>query len=452
MRRFILLFVSVLLIAALCIPVWGENKASKIQITANVSANESCQVTVVATLHIEENNENLQFPVPRDATGVTLNGSRVRTKKDKQVQNIDLSNAIGKMTGDFIVTIAYSLPDVIQTGETGAPELYLPMLSGYKSAVDRLDFTVTMPGEIQAKPAFSSGYHQADIEKDLSYSVNGTTVVGFSTAELKDHETLTMTMAVDPVLFPNAPIEFRETNVDDIAMIILGVLAAVYWLLCLRAMPWRWKRSTLAPEGITAGELGSILTLGKADLSLMVFSWAQLGYIQMQVNKNRVLLQKQMDMGNERTAFEQRCFRRLFEKRTTVDTGGLHYAILCRSVAQMPTSIQSLVHPRSGNVQVFRALAALIGLFGGVSFGIAMTQNAVMQVFWIIILAVCGLIGSWFMQETVSELVLRKSTRTVFGLVLSAIWLLLGLLAGQFGIATEIVLAQWGAGLLAFYG
>ena len=452
MRRIILFLVSILLISALCIPVWGENKASKIQITANVSQNESCQVTVVATMHVEENNGELLFPVPKEATGVTLNGSRVRTKKDKQVQNIDLTDAFGKMTGDFIVTIAYSLPDVIQTGEAGTPELNLPMLSGYKSVVDRLDFTVTMPGEIQEKPAFSSGYHKADIEKDLSYSVNGTTVVGFCTTELKDRETLTMTMAVDPVLFPNAPIEFVETNVDDIAMVVLGILAVLYWFLALRTMPWRWKRCTLAPEGATAGELGSILTLGSADLSLMVLSWAQLGYIQLQVRKNRVLLSKQMDMGNERSSFEQRYFRRLFEKRTTVDTGGLHYAILARTVAKTPNQMSSLVHPRSGNVKVFRAIAALIGLFGGVSFGIALTQSAVMQVFLIILLAVGGLVCNWFMQETVSELILRKSSKTAVGVLFSVVWLIIGLLAGQFNLAFSVLLVQWIAGLMAFYG
>ncbi len=452
MRRFTVLIISILLLIGLCIPVWGANYASKIQITANVNANESCQVTVVATLHLEENTGDLSFPVPRDASGVTLNGRRVRTKKTQQAQNIDLSDAIGTMTGDFIVTIAYALPDVIETGDAGTPELRLPLLSGYKNPISRLDYTVTMPGEIQVKPAFSSGYHKADIEKDLSYSVNGTTVVGYSTAELKDHETLTMIMDVDPLLFPNAPIEIFETNVDDIAMIVCGVLAVLYWLVFLRAMPWRWKRSTTAPEGVTAGELGAILTLGKADLSLMVFSWAQLGYIQMQVSKKRVLLHKQMDMGNERSAFEQKCFRRLFEKRETVDTGGLHYAILCRNVAKMPASVQSLVHPRSGNIKLFRALAALIGLFGGVSFGIALTQNAALQVLWIILMAGFGLLCGWFMQEIASELMLRKTVKTGLSLVFSALWLLLGLIAGQFNLALAVMLVQWVAGAMAFYG
>ena len=34
-----------------------------------------------------------------------------------------------------------------------------------------MEFTVTLPGEITAKPAFSSGYHQANIEKDIDKSL-----------------------------------------------------------------------------------------------------------------------------------------------------------------------------------------------------------------------------------------------------------------------------------------
>ena len=156
MRRLTVIFIAVLLIAALCIPVWGANYASKIQITANVATNESCQVTVVATLHIEENNGALSFPIPEKATAVSLNGSRVRTHSGNQCQYIDISKAVGTMTGDFTITVTYSLADVIEYNEADTPEVQLPLLAGYEGTISRLDFTVSLPGEIQAKPAFSS--------------------------------------------------------------------------------------------------------------------------------------------------------------------------------------------------------------------------------------------------------------------------------------------------------
>lgn len=452
MRRLTVLLIGILLIAGLCIPAWGANYASRYQITANVGANESCQVTVVATLHIETNNGQLTFPVPEKATGVSLNGSRVRTHQGRQCQEIDLSDVVGNMTGDITLTVTYNLQDVIDYNEAGTPELQLPMLSGYEGTVSRLDFTVSLPGEIQAKPAFASGYHMAGIEEDISHSVNGNTVTGFSVAELKDHETLTMYLDVDASLFPKAPMVFKESGVDDIAIIVCGLLALLYWLLFLRAFPKLFIRSTTAPEGLTAGEVGAVLNLGQADLSLMVFSWAQLGYIQMQVSPKRVVLVKQMEMGNERTEFEQNCFNRLFKKRNTADTAGLHYALLFRAVQKMHPPIHSLVHPRSGNTKLFRLLAALMGLFCGVSFGIAMTQNAAVQWVGIVLMAAIGFLCSWCMQSVAGELFQRKSSKTVMGLIFSVVHLIFGIIAGQFALALGIMLLQWLAGLLAYFG
>ena len=56
-------------------------------------------------------------------------------------------------------------------------------------------------------------------------------------------------------------------------------LALLYWLLTLRTLPLVSSRASTAPEGITAGELGCRLTLTGGDLTMMVFSWAQLGYL-----------------------------------------------------------------------------------------------------------------------------------------------------------------------------
>ena len=453
MRRVLAIILGVLLIMALSVPVFAAEYASQVNVFAAVSQDESCQVTVTAALHIENNDGNLRFPVPAEATAVSLNGSRVWTTKNDQAQYIDISSALHNMVGDFTITISYALTDVIHTSDAGTPQLQLPLLSGFAYPIDKLDFSVTLPGEITAKPAFSSGYHQANIEKDLVSTVSGATVSGYSATELKDHETLTMTLMVEETLFPNAPLVFYESDFDDIAMIVCAVVALLYWLVFMRCKPSRWRLSTTAPEGVGAGQLGAVMTLGKADLSLMVFSWAQLGYLSIHANrKDKVILQKRMDMGNERTAFEQRCFRNLFGKRNTVDTAGLHYATQCKQVGKMSPNLQPLVHPHSGNAKLFRAISAMIALFGGVCFGIAMTQGAALQGFWVVLTAIAGLVLGWCMQETVHELLLHKGSRTALGIAACLIWLLLGVIADQFAIAVTVLLAQWVAGLMAFFG
>ena len=67
-----------------------------------------------------------------------------------------------------------------------------------------------------------------------------------------------------------------------------------------------WRiRCTAAPAGLTAGELGSRLVHKGADLTMMVLSWAQLGYLLITMDESgRVFLHKRMEMGNERSAFD----------------------------------------------------------------------------------------------------------------------------------------------------
>ena len=451
LRRIVVLFISIMLIFSFSIPVLGTNEATEMSVDANVQSDKSCFVKITAVLNVDFNDGKLRFPIPEDATDVFLNGTRVKPEMDRQAQYIDLSESLNNMTGTFTVKIEFTLPNVIQTGAAGTPELQLPLLYGYEYPVSSMDFTVRLPGTITAKPAFSSGYHKANIEKDLTSFVEDNTVTGSANKELKDHETLTMTLAVEEAWFPNAPLEFFESAVDDIAMVICAVLALLYWLFFLRSVPPARRSSATAPEGVTAGQLGAVMTLGKANLTLMVFSWAKLGYIQIETQKKRVLLHKRMDMGNERSAFEQKAFRKLFGKRSVINTAGAGYAAKQREVARMAPGLQSLVHPRSGNPRLFRALAALIGLFGGVSFGIAITQEAVIQSVWIFLTAALGLVCGWYMQAPIRELYLRKSHKTAVGILFTVIWLIMGFVCNQPLVTLLVMVAQWIAGFMAFY-
>lgn len=452
MRRLVIILLSILMLSALCFPAMGANHASKVAIQATVGSDKSCQVTVNVTMHIDENADNLTFPIPLEATDVTLEGDKVKLGKTKQAQLVALSDIIGNMTGDLAFTIQYTLPNVIGTDDAGQPEMQLPLLSGFINPISQLDFTVTLPGEVEEKAAFSSGYHHADIEKELQSTNKGNAVVGCSLSELKDHETLTMYLPVKESWFPDAPLQFLESDADDIAMIICGVLALLYWLVFLRFLPPKRKLSPTVPEGLTAGHIGAALTLGKADLSLMVFSWAQMGYLQIQSGSKRVLLHKIMDMGNERSAFEQRCFKKLFGKNTTVNASSLAYAYKCADVKKLRPNLSFLVQPRSGNTLLFRLLCGLIALFGGISFGVALTQDLNVQGIWIFLTAVTGLVCGWFMQSPMGELFLRKTGKTIAGIICGIIWMILGICAGQAGIAIAVLISQLLAGWMAFYG
>lgn len=189
------------------------------------------------------------------------------------------------------------------------------MLSGFEFPVQAFSFIVTLPDNITTVPTFTSTYQQVGFEASLDLAVSGNMITGSSTTSLNDHESVSMTLPVPREMFPSVSIYQRTGNPELIPMGIFLGLALVYWLLFLRTLPPHRTRTAVPPEGICAGELGCRTTMAGGDLSMMVLSWAQMGYLIIQPVGSRILLHKQMDMGNERSLFEIRVFDALFKSR-----------------------------------------------------------------------------------------------------------------------------------------
>lgn len=453
MRRFLSLLVAVLLIAALAVPCYAANGASRADINAAVSTNGSCQVTLDLQIRITSAVDSLYFPLPKDARSISVNGSTARTRRTGDALEVNLSSLLKGAVGDFSLRIQYTLPSAVDYNELGQLELQLPLLSGFLYPIEQLSFAVNLPGENTVKPVFRSGYYQQSIEADMEFSANGSTVTGSVLSPLKDRETLVMTLEVSESMFPQDPIKQWSLGVDDILMIVLACLAALYWLVFLRSAPLFRSRTTDAPQGLPAGSLGSALTGQGADLTLLVFSWAQLGYLLIQVQEGgRVMLHKRMEMGNERSGFEVRVFRSLFGRRTVVDGTGMQYALLCRKVAASAPDTRELYRRGNGNPRILRLLCAGIGVFSGISTGIALAGDALLGILLTVMLAAVGGIAAWFMQLWCQGLHLSRKDLLITGLVLAALWSLLGLVSGEGAISLYVALAQLLCGLLFTYG
>ena len=453
MRRIAVLALILVMAFSFAIVAEAATSATGVSGFATVASDGSCQISLTATLHVESTGEKLTFPVPAEATNVTLNGSRARAPKQGQVRQVDLSGIIGNVTGDFSVSIGYSLQDVIHYTELNTLELQLPLLSGFSHPIQKMEFSVSLPGAPEVRPSFSSGYHQSDIEKDMTYAITGNTIAGSFTKALKDHETLTMTLPVTDTMFPQSVLKVQDTDAMALAMIICGALALVYWLLFLRNLPPRRQHSAEPPEGFSAGEAGCILCGQGIRLSLTVLTWAQLGYILIQTDRHgRVLLHKRMEMGNERGETEQRLFKKIFGKRQLADTSGDNYAELCRLAAKRSGSVRELMHPRSGNLQVFRFLASGIGLFGGVSLAMTLFGGAALQGLFMILLAATGAVSAWIIQGWMCHLLLWNKRELWISLGCTGLWLLMGLIAEQFTTALWVVLSLALCGMLLAFG
>ena len=474
MTRFLALLSCLILLLGLCIGVSAAETdgtyASAVSIFATVSSNGTCDVTTNVTIHLDAPEKNLTFPVPINASNVTLNGKPVLTEKSGSARFVSLSRIIGNMAGDYSFSVGFSVHSAIhslasettQSTEATEPgalpvyrrlELELPLLAGFPHPIKELQFSINLPGMISQPPRFVSGYHQSNIEKDLTYSVSGANIAGRSWSTIKDHETLTMFMDTTEEMFPQTRADLPALESVTTLIGICAGLAFLYWLLFLRnILPIRMYPA-VAPEGFGAGQLGTILTEAGADLNLMAFSWAQLGYVILRMDRRgRVFIHKRMEMGNERTAFEQKCFQKLFSRRDVVDTASFAYRRLFQNVKLQTASRQLFRKKGVLHTKIFRSIMAVAGLLSGTCFGILLGNMLDYGWVFMVILSAVGLICSWHIQFWPDGVFLHHHSRLWTAAILSVLWLAIGVVIKQFPLALLAVTMQLLAGFLASFG
>ena len=447
-----LLIIPILLLCVLLIPMQASaaEGETSLQLQAVVASDGRCQVTINATVY-KQDSSPLYFSVPADAASVTVNGSSVQAIAAGNFKQVELSPILGTGAGDYSFTISYILRDIIhKTGST--LELRLPLLCSSTYRVDYLRFSLTLPGAVDTKPTFQSGYHQNNIEKDIVYAVNGATITGSSAITLVDHETLSLFLVVEETMFPQPILKIFSSDIDTVGVAVCAALAFLYWLWKLRCMPPRRKTSPFPPEGLNAGGFGTVLGLQNANLSMMVFSWAQLGYIRIRPERERVILIKWMDMGNERSDFEQKCFGSLFSKGDRVDCSSYRYALQCQKVARIQPPIHHLVDKRCGNRRVFQFLTTLCGLFAGLGTGLAIGFGGFLQPVTAILGAALGCYTAYHIQNWAGCLFLHKRHQLILSASLAVIWIVLSFFAGRLLLGILFIAYEFLAGVLAYYG
>lgn len=449
MRRFFLLLLCCFILTT---AVSAANTATQVQSNTIISSDGTCQVTLTVQLQVDSPPGNLSFPLPVQARNVSLNGRGVRTQLSGNCRLVDLSGAVPTL-GTHTFMLHYSLPDAVVITDKGKLVLNLELLSGFSYPISQMSFEISLPGKPETRPEFVSTYHQQSVESLMDLQIQDNTIRGQFQQGLRDHESLSMSLSVSEELFPQ-PISKRwSLSSDDIIMYICAALGLLYWLFSMRALPPRRVRRTKEPEGLSAGELGCCLAGMGVDFTMMVISWAQMGYILIQLDDNgRVLLHKRMDMGNERSDFENRYFRILFGRRKTADGTGYHFARLSRKASEVTLGKKNYFIRGSGNPKILRGISALLGAIGGVSLALALASDTVWQVILGILLFVLGGFVSWKIHEGAARLHLRKGPVVLIALGSSLLWLFLGVLAGEWGVSAFVLAWQWLTGLAVAYG
>lgn len=460
-RIFVLLAGCLLSLCLFVLPASAESAASRVESQYTVQAGGDCFVTTTVTLRMEAINNGLTFPLPPNATGITVNTQSASTIRTASATQVDISKLTGGMTGEFSILFNYTLSDAVRPvkinegtkTEKWVLQLEVPLLSGFELPVESLSFVINMPSaDMTDAPVFTSIYRQTSVASDLTVKVDGNQIIGSSKVTMNDHDGATMTMFVPGTMFPSISTYVREGNPELIPMLICAGVALVYWLVFLGSTPLLRRRSTIPPAGLTAGELGCRLTLSGGDLTTMVFSWAQLGYLQMACQEDRVLLQKRMDMGNERSAFENKVFKLLFGSRQVVDATGNQYARLCQKVSALVPGERSANQRNSGNMKIFRALCCGVQIFAGINVAMNMLDVRWLQIVLSVILSLFGAVSAWLIQDVAYRTHLRGKVPVYLGLGCMLVWILLGLLSGMVWIPMGAAFGQLLLGYFAAYG
>lgn len=457
-RRIFALALCLCLVFGMALTARADNTASSIQIYVSVDENGRADVTMTVRLRLEATKDTLYFPLPVNAEDIRLNDGGTTSTKGANSTQVKLPSSVANHVGDHVLTFRYKIPNVVKMVEDPDTKknrltLELPLLSGFEFPVQSVTLAVTLPETIEGRPSFKSTYYQGDIDKLLSVTVNSNMITGQITQQLKDHETLSMTMLVPESMFDGVSTYVRVGNPEIIPMLVCAALALLYWILFLRCYPVLRQSRKTPPEGLNAGELGVRLTLSGADLTVMVFSWAQLGYLDIQLDdRGRVWLRKKMDMGNERTAFEGKVFHALFGRRDIAEGTGRRFAELSRQVGRINPSRKTLNHPKCGNPLIFRGAMCGVMVFCGVCYALNFTSLPAMQVILSLFLGALGAVTGWLIQAGMYRIHLRSKFPLVLSLILAVFWFLLGLWAQVWIIGLVCALSQALAGLMAAYG
>ena len=460
MRRLVRVFILILCLIMVTTVVSAQTMASEVSSIITVSADGRCHVTSTVRLHMDTPASSLTYPLPKDATNVSVNGTSVRTYAspvDPTVILADLSSLNG-ITGAYDLMFSYVIPDVLRTERNEDTRIsYLvmeiPLLSGFDYPVDKLSFSITMPGEVHDKPMFNSSYLQTGVESKISTIIGGQLITGSTSQGLQDKEKVSLVMNVSEEMFPGKLYIAREGNPEIVPMSILAGLALIYWIIFMRTWPVFRHERAIPIAGITAGELGCRLTAAGADLTMMVLTWAQLGYIRIRVDrKGRVILEKRMDMGNERGDFEVRTFHKLFGKHDLVDATGSQYAKLCRNVEETVAGVREMYTKRAGNVAIFRVLGCGVSIFCGICFAMNIGRSDILHTMLAILFSIFGAVTAWGIQGGMYKIHVRGKVPVYVASVCGLVWIGLGLISGQWLMGLIVVAGQYLMGLLAAYG
>lgn len=456
MRRFLLVTLCLLLLFALAGGASAaENRIASLTQEITVDEDGAAFVKVTAVVEFASAPQSFLFPLNASAGSVSASGGQYDSTTVSGVSCIRFTNDSGFVgTQTFVCT--YSLPRDAQETQDGQ-QFHIRLIDrGWDYPIDKLSVTMSFPAPVTVQPTWNSSYYGDVIDNFLSITLKENELSLLSAAPLKDHETLEMFLNFAPNSFNLRHLPGKTTSFNEAAFYVLLAAALVYWFFCLREWPILPKKQQTAAMETTAGELPCQLYGELPDVAATLAHWGNLGYIAIHCNaRGRIILKKQMDMGNERKPAEQRLFAAIFRAGPVCDLQGQRFRAVSgsASVQLRAAWLRRIFTKKPGSPYLLRAIVLLAGFFICLSvFDVILPANGIR---WVLlpILAVLGTVLLYLVQQGADALTRRhRAMRLLVGAVAAGLLLLFASAADAVGMMLLTLFLQLLCVLITHFG
>lgn len=431
----------------------ADAEVTSLSAEATVQEDGICQVTLTAQVSFSTAQTRLLIPLGNGAKDITLSGWQYEKTEVDGVTCLELANSTG-FSGTQQFVCSYTLPcQAENAGEGQRFRLRLPE-TGWELPIAACTWKLTFPTEVTSVPEWVSGYYGDVVDNYLDIQVVENTVTARTTAAMKDHETMTITLQFPAETFDLRNQPGKTTSLDQILFFLLLALALLYWFFALRyRLVLPRPQQSIGMEA-TAGEIPCQLMGAAPDAAGILAHWGNLGYVAIRRNsRGRVLLYKQMEMGNERKPAERRFFRALFRGSDLCDAGSIRFRNAVKAMEKPMRSGWQRRMFQGGNPYLLRGLGAAAGLFASLMTFDSLLPATGGRWVWLPILTLLGVVLCALVQLAVCSLFRRKKlARLILGGGAGIALLLLAHFAGTLGIMLLNILLQGFCGLVTLPG
>ena len=407
-----------------------------------VAQDGSCTVELTAEMRFSAGVTEFALPVPAQARDLAVTAQGYSTRHDGGALLVVLQSPT--QLSDQTVVIHYRLAETVLAGET-AQTCTLGLLRPERACpIERYSATITLPEAFEAMPQFESGYYADLIENYLDIRISDGKISLRAQQPLRDHESLTMTLELPEGYFDLRFLAGKTARIDTLLFWAFLGLGLAYWLVFLRNRFLLPKAEAMPPLSGNPGAAPYIVTGEAPDLALMAVHWASLGYLSItRLRGGRILLEKQMDMGNERRDYEIQIFRSLFARNDTLRAPCDDYR-MTREKAVTVTKGQlagKLFAPHAGRPVILR----LCGALSGCALTLLCYDRIVPAQLWrwfaIVPLTLLGGLACWLLQPVSACFLRRKPGRTLLPAIPALLYLILSLNTAKLGFLPVLLIA-----------